>query len=83
MHLRREEHEAEGVVRRPLDLSRRWQQRRIEDEAPHLLGERGAMPTVTVGARAAYELTTEAVESTSPVRTTTPLMTYDFYRFEP
>ena len=28
-------------------------------------------------------LTTEAVESTSPVRTTTPLMTYDFYRFEP
>ena len=27
-------------------------------------------------------LTTEAVEATSPVRITTPLMTYDFYRFE-
>ena len=28
-------------------------------------------------------LTTEAVESVSPVRVTIPLMTYDFYRFEP
>jgi hypothetical protein len=28
-------------------------------------------------------LTTEAVESVSPTRVTTPLMTYDFYRFEP
>ena len=32
--------------------------------------------------RQPLRLTTEAVESTSPVRVTTPLMTYDFYQFE-
>ena len=43
-------------------------------------------PTPTpkqVDTRVPLRLTTEAVETTSPVRTTTPLMTYDFYRFEP
>lgn len=53
--LRGEEHETEGIVRRPLDLRRRGQQRRIEDEAPHLLGERGEMPPLTMGAKAASE----------------------------
>ena len=36
-----------------------------------------------VDTRVPLRLTTEAVESTSPERVTTPLMTYDFYRFEP
>ena len=37
----------------------------------------------TVDTHLPLRLTTEAVESVSPERVTTPLMTYDFYRFEP
>ena len=55
---------------------------RVCDHWREDLGEETVEYFEAVDDRTPLRLTTEAVEATVPTRKTTPLMTYDFYRFE-